>query len=59
MNGVGWEETKRQAHERRAATGLPMRSAEQKRAAMERLLARVRAGRAAGGRCEKDQVHRA
>jgi hypothetical protein len=35
MSTVGWEETKRRAHERRVAAGLPVRSAVEKQAAME------------------------
>ncbi len=42
MTTVGWEETKRRARERREAAGLPMRSAEEKQAAMDRLTAEVR-----------------
>ncbi len=52
MNTVGWEEVKRQAHERRAAAGLPVRSAAEKQAAVDRLLAEVRAA-AAGTRREQ------
>ncbi|MFI6940464.1 XRE family transcriptional regulator [Streptomyces sp. NPDC050418] len=43
MSSVNWEEAKRQVRERRTAAGLPVRSAEEKRAAMDRLAAEVRA----------------
>ncbi|MEV5488019.1 transcriptional regulator [Streptomyces bobili] len=43
MSSVGWEETKRKARERRVAAGLPVRTAEEKQAAMDRLAAEVRA----------------
>ncbi|MQY14341.1 hypothetical protein SRB5_45050 [Streptomyces sp. RB5] len=44
---VGWEEMKRQVRERREAAGLPVRSATEKQAAMDRLMAEVRACRPA------------
>ncbi|MBT1185637.1 XRE family transcriptional regulator [Streptomyces sp. CJ_13] len=47
MSAVGWEEVKRQVYERRAAAGLPVRSAAEKQAAMDRLVAEVRAYRLA------------
>ncbi|MEU1787762.1 hypothetical protein ABZ553_18130 [Streptomyces sparsogenes] len=37
MSTVSWEETKRKARERREAAGLPVRSAKEKQAAMDRL----------------------
>ncbi|WP_329028645.1 XRE family transcriptional regulator [Streptomyces sp. NBC_01423] len=43
MSSVSWEETKRKARERRIAAGLPVRTAEEKQAAMDRLAAEVRA----------------
>ncbi|CAM5475726.1 helix-turn-helix domain-containing protein [Streptomyces aurantiogriseus] len=43
MSTVGWEEVKRRAAEQRRAAGLPVRTPEEKRADMERLLAEVRA----------------
>ncbi|MEU6486269.1 XRE family transcriptional regulator [Streptomyces sp. NPDC046887] len=43
MSTVSWEETKRRARERREAAGLPVRSAQEKKAAMDRLKAEVRA----------------
>ncbi|UGY92722.1 XRE family transcriptional regulator [Streptomyces gobiensis] len=43
MNTVRWEDVKRQVYERREAAGLPVRTAEEKRAAMERLDAEIRA----------------
>lgn len=53
MSAVGWEEAKRQVHERRVAAGLPVRSAAEKQAAMDRLLAEVRAYRLAEIRQEQ------
>ncbi|MEU3408219.1 helix-turn-helix protein [Streptomyces sp. 3211.6] len=58
MNGIGWEEAKRQVRERRAAEGLPVRSAAEKRAAMDRLLAEVRAYRLAEIRQEQALTQR-
>ncbi|MFF4486871.1 hypothetical protein ACFY0F_10300 [Streptomyces sp. NPDC001544] len=43
MSTVSWEETKRKARERRAVAGLPVRSALEKQAVMDRLTAEVRA----------------
>ena len=43
MSSVSWEETKRKARERRMAAGLPVRTAEEKQAALDRLAAEVRA----------------
>ncbi|MEU6227295.1 hypothetical protein [Streptomyces sp. NPDC047042] len=43
MSTVTWEETKRKARERREAAGLPVRSAQEKQAAMNRLTAEARA----------------
>ncbi|MEU3447092.1 transcriptional regulator [Streptomyces thermolilacinus] len=45
MSTVGWEETRRAMRARREAAGLPVRSAEEKRADMGRLRAEVRAYR--------------
>lgn len=42
MSAVSWEETKRKPRERRAAAGLPVRSAQEKQAAMDRLTAEDR-----------------
>ncbi|MFQ3562350.1 hypothetical protein QZN11_36880 [Streptomyces gramineus] len=53
MSAVSWEETKRKAHERRAAAGLPVRSAQEKQAAMDRLTAEVRAHKLAEVRREQ------
>ncbi|MFB7463216.1 XRE family transcriptional regulator [Streptomyces sp. NPDC056224] len=53
MSAVGWEEAKRRARERRAAAGLPVRSPEEKQAAMDRLMAEVRAYRLAEIRQEQ------
>ncbi|AZM91820.1 MULTISPECIES: XRE family transcriptional regulator [Streptomyces] len=53
MSGVGWEEAKRQVRERRAAAGLPVRSPAEKQAAMDRLMAEVRAYRLAEIRQEQ------
>ncbi|MGS2589402.1 XRE family transcriptional regulator [Streptomyces hebeiensis] len=53
MSTVSWEETRRKARERRAAAGLPVRSAEEKRAAMDRLTAEVRAHKLAEVRREQ------
>jgi DNA-binding XRE family transcriptional regulator len=54
MSAVSWEEAKRRAHERRKAAGLPVRSAEEKQAAMDRLAAEVRAYRLAEIRREQE-----
>ncbi|GAB2583810.1 helix-turn-helix domain-containing protein [Streptomyces capparidis] len=43
MSTVSWSETKRKARERREVAGLPVRSEQEKRAAMERLVAELRA----------------
>ncbi|MFG2298934.1 hypothetical protein [Streptomyces sp. NPDC048603] len=48
MSGIGWEEVKRRARERRTAAGLPVRTEAAKRAAMARLTAEVRAALRAG-----------
>ncbi|MEW2493579.1 XRE family transcriptional regulator [Streptomyces sp. SID2888] len=53
MSTVGWEEAKRKLRERREAAGLPVRSAEEKQAAMDRLMAEVRAHRLAEIRQEQ------
>ncbi|GAA3376958.1 helix-turn-helix domain-containing protein [Streptomyces sannanensis] len=53
MSSVSWEETKRKLHERRKAAGLPVRSPEEKQAAMDRLMAEVRAYRLAEIRQEQ------
>jgi DNA-binding XRE family transcriptional regulator len=53
MSTVGWEETKRAMRARREAAGLPVRSAEEKQADMERLRAEIRAYRLAEIRREQ------
>ncbi|CAL9516667.1 hypothetical protein [Streptomyces sp. enrichment culture] len=53
MSTVGWEETKRAMRARREAAGLPVRSAEEKQADMERLRAGIRAYRLAETRRER------
>ncbi|MFI0775877.1 XRE family transcriptional regulator [Streptomyces sp. NPDC021212] len=58
MSAVSWEETKRKARERREAAGLPVRSAQEKQAAMERLTAEVRAHRLAEVRREQALTQR-
>ncbi|GII85855.1 transcriptional regulator [Sphaerisporangium siamense] len=58
MTTVGWEETKRKVHERREAAGLPVRSPEQKRAAMDRLIAETRGHRLAEIRQEQSLTQR-
>ncbi|MCT2589444.1 hypothetical protein LHJ74_05780 [Streptomyces sp. N2-109] len=42
MSTVRWEGVKRRAQERRVALGLPVRTAEEKQAAMGRLHAKLR-----------------
>ncbi|RKN43115.1 XRE family transcriptional regulator [Streptomyces hoynatensis] len=59
MSAVSWEETKRRARERRAAAGLPVRSSAEKREAMDRLVAEVRAHRLAEIRQEQALTQRA
>ncbi|NBM15125.1 XRE family transcriptional regulator [Streptomyces sp. GC420] len=58
MTAVSWEETKRKARERREAAGLPVRSAQEKRAAMDRLTAEVRAHKLAEVRREQALTQR-
>ncbi|WP_105973349.1 XRE family transcriptional regulator [Streptomyces geranii] len=58
MSTVSWEETKRQARERRAAAGLPVRSPQEKQAAMDRLTAEVRAHKLAEVRREQALTQR-
>ncbi|MFD7259222.1 XRE family transcriptional regulator [Streptomyces sp. NPDC059874] len=53
MGAVGWEEAKPQVRERRVAAGLPVRSPAEKQAAMDRLMAEVRAYRLAEIRQEQ------
>ncbi|MFF4230761.1 XRE family transcriptional regulator [Streptomyces sp. NPDC001820] len=53
MSTVGWEEAKRRVRERREAAGLPVRSADEKQAAMDRLAAEIRAYRLAEIRREQ------
>ncbi|MGI5195881.1 hypothetical protein ACQEVY_19880 [Streptomyces sp. CA-288835] len=48
MSTVRWEEVKRRVHEQQRAAGIPVRSPEEKRADMDRLLAEVRAYKTAG-----------
>ncbi|GAB3127035.1 hypothetical protein GCM10027160_51260 [Streptomyces calidiresistens] len=56
---VAREESKRRARQRREAAGLPVRSPEEKRVAMDRLIAEVRAYRLAEIRREQAQTQRA
>ncbi|MEW2320900.1 XRE family transcriptional regulator [Streptomyces griseoincarnatus] len=58
MSPVSWEETKRRARERRAASGLPVRSPQEKQAAMDRLTAEVRAHKLAEVRREQGLTQR-
>lgn len=58
MNTVSWDEAKRRARERREAAGLPVRSAQEKQAAMDRLIAEVRAHRLAEIRQEQALTQR-
>ena len=58
MSTVDWEETKRRVREQHEAAGLPVRSTEEKRAAMERLTAEVRAYRLAELRREQSLTQR-
>ncbi|MDH6608508.1 putative XRE-type DNA-binding protein [Streptomyces sp. SAI-208] len=58
MSTVSWEETKRKARERRAASGLPVRSPQEKQAAMDRLTAEVRAHKLAEVRREQALTQR-
>ncbi|GAA5070231.1 XRE family transcriptional regulator [Streptomyces similanensis] len=58
MSTVSWEETKRRARERREAAGLPVRSAQEKQAAMDRLTAEVRAHKLAEVRREQALTQR-
>lgn len=59
MSTVSWEETKRKARERREAAGLPVRSPQEKQAAMGRLVAEVRAHKLAEIRREQALTQRA
>jgi predicted XRE-type DNA-binding protein len=58
MSSVGWEETKRRARERREEAGLPVRTAQEKQAAMDRLVAEVRAHKLAEVRREQALTQR-
>ncbi|MEV1006431.1 XRE family transcriptional regulator [Streptomyces sp. NPDC049881] len=58
MSTVSWEETRRKVQERRKAAGLPVRSPEEKREAMDRLVAEVRAHRLAEIRREQALTQR-
>ncbi|MEV6104124.1 XRE family transcriptional regulator [Streptomyces sp. NPDC051940] len=58
MSTVGWEETKRRARERRTAAGLLVRSAEEKKTAMDQLMAEVRAYKLAEVRKEQALTQR-
>ncbi|GGO47329.1 XRE family transcriptional regulator [Streptomyces lasiicapitis] len=58
MSSVSWEEVKRRADLKRREAGLPVRSPEEKRAAMDQLLAEVRAHRLAEIRGEQDLTQR-
>lgn len=53
MSTVGWEGTRRKVRERREAAGLPVRSPEEKKAAMDRLTAEIHAYRLAEIRREQ------
>jgi len=52
MSTVSWEKTKRKARKRRAASGLPVRSPQEKQTAMDGLTAEVRAHKLAEVRRE-------
>jgi predicted XRE-type DNA-binding protein len=54
MSATSWDEVKRQAHARRRAAGLPVRSAAEKDAAMVRLAAEIRAYKLAEIRREQE-----
>jgi len=58
MSTVSWEEAKRRADERRRVAGLSVRTPEEKRADMDRLLAEVRAYKLAEIRREQDLTQR-
>ncbi|GAA1428533.1 hypothetical protein GCM10009601_41990 [Streptomyces thermospinosisporus] len=58
MSSVSWDEVKRRADEQRRAARLPVRTAEERQAAKERLLAEVRAYRLAEIRREQDLTQR-
>lgn len=58
MSTVRWEDVKRRIHEERVAAGLPVRSPEEKQAAMDQLLAEVRAYRLAEIRAEQELTQR-
>ncbi|MDO0933972.1 XRE family transcriptional regulator [Streptomyces sp. DG2A-72] len=58
MSTVSWEEVKRRADEQRRAAGLPVRTAEEKRADMDRLFAEIRAYKLAELRREQDLTQR-
>ena len=58
MSTVGWEETKRRARMRREAAGLPVRSAQEKQEAMDRMAAEVRAHKLAEVRREQALTQR-
>ncbi|MBB1259877.1 XRE family transcriptional regulator [Streptomyces alkaliterrae] len=58
MTTTRWDELKRQVYERREAAGLPMRTAEEKRQAMARLDATIRAYRLAEIRREQALTQR-
>lgn len=53
MSTERWEDVRRRVHERRAVAGLPVPTAEEKQAAMDRLMAEVRAYRLAEIRREQ------
>ncbi|MEO3871783.1 XRE family transcriptional regulator [Nonomuraea sp. B12E4] len=58
MSAASWDEVKRQAHERRTASGLPVRSDAAKEAAMARLKAEVRAHKLAEVRRDQELTQR-
>ncbi|WP_210581615.1 XRE family transcriptional regulator [Streptomyces sp. GESEQ-4] len=58
MSTVSWEEVKRRVEEQRRAAGLPVRTAEEKRADMDRLYAEIRAYKLAELRRDQDLTQR-
>ncbi|MFC5832406.1 XRE family transcriptional regulator [Nonomuraea insulae] len=58
MSAASWDEVKRQAHERRKAAGLSVRSSAEKDTAMARLTAEIRAHKLAEVRREQELTQR-